>query len=100
MTFSCCPLCISTGAYFYSKKRDWEWAKVEFKESLDIIRSMDMPVRLSEWLFQVAQSYIENNESEEALHLLQEAYQVAESVGHEKLMKDAMSNIERMCTVQ
>ena len=86
--------------YLYAKKGDWEWAKVEFKESIDIIRSVDMPVRLSEWLFQVAQAYIDNNDGEHALQLLQESYQVAESVGHEKLMKDAMTNIERMCTVQ
>ena len=74
--------------------------KAKFKESLDIIRSIDMPVRLSEWLFQVAQAYVENDEIDTALLLLQEAYQVAERVGHEKLMKEAMSNIERMCAVQ
>jgi tetratricopeptide (TPR) repeat protein len=83
-----------------AKKGNWEWAKVEFKESIDIMRSVDMPVHLSEWLYEVAQNYIENNECEHALKLLQEAYQVAESVGHEKLMKDTMSNIEKMCTVQ
>ena len=86
--------------YLYAKKKEWDWAKVEFKESIDIIRSIDMPVRLSEWLFQVAQAYLENDEMDQALVLLQEAYQVAESVGHEKLMKDTMSNIERMCVVQ
>jgi tetratricopeptide (TPR) repeat protein len=86
--------------YLYAKKGDWEWAKVEFKDSIDIIRSVDMPVRLSEWLYQVAQAYIDNNDGDQALQLLQEAYKVAESVGHEKLMKDAMNNIERMCTVQ
>ena len=86
--------------YLYAKKKEWDWAKVEFKESLDIIRSIDMPVRLSEWLFQVAQAYVENDEIDTALLLLQEAYQVAERVGHEKLMKEAMSNIERMCAVQ
>jgi len=86
--------------YLYAKKKEWDWAKVEFKESLDIIRSIDMPVRLSEWLFQVALAYLENDENDDALLLLQEAYQVAERVGHEKLMKDALSNIERMCTVQ
>jgi tetratricopeptide (TPR) repeat protein len=85
--------------YLYAKKGEWEWAKVEFTDSINIIRSVDMPVRLSEWLYQVAQAYIENNDGEQALQLLQEAYQVAESVGHEKLMKDAMNNIERMCTV-
>jgi tetratricopeptide (TPR) repeat protein len=86
--------------YLYAKKKEWDWAKVEFKESLDIIRSIDMPVRLSEWLFQVAQAYVENDEMDTALQLLQEAYQVAERVGHEKLMKEAMSNIERMCAAQ
>jgi tetratricopeptide (TPR) repeat protein len=84
----------------YAKKGEWEWAKVEYKESIDIIRSVNMPVRLSEWLNEVAQSYIENNDKEQALQFLQEAYQVAESVGHEQLMKDARMNIEKMCAVQ
>ncbi len=86
--------------YLYAKKKEWDWAKVEFKESIDIIRSIDMPVRLSEWLFEVAQAYAENDELDQALVLLQEAYRVAESIGHEKLMKDTMNNIERMCVVQ
>jgi tetratricopeptide (TPR) repeat protein len=85
--------------YIYDKKKEWEWAKVEFKASLDIIRSIDMPVRLSEWLFQVAQAYMENDEADETLKLLQEAYKVAESVGNERLMKETLSNIERLCTV-
>lgn len=85
--------------YIYDKKKEWEWAKVEFKASLDIIRSIDMPVRLSEWLFQVAQAYMENDEAEETLKLLQEAYKVAESVGNERLMKETLSNIERLCAV-
>lgn len=84
----------------YAKKGDWEWAKVEYKESIDIIRSVNMPVRLSEWLNEVAQSYIENDDTEQALQFLEEAYKVAESVGHEQLMKDARTNIERTCAVQ
>ena len=86
--------------YLYSKKKEWEWAKVEFKESIDIIRSINMPVRHSEWLYQIAQAYIENDEVEQGLLLLQESYRVAESIGHDKLMKDARTSIEMMCVVQ
>jgi tetratricopeptide (TPR) repeat protein len=86
--------------YLYSKKKEWEWAKVEFKESIDIIRSIDMPVRLSEWLYQIAKAYIENDDVEQGLQLLQESYHVAESIGHDKLMRDAKTSIEMMCAVQ
>ena len=47
--------------FLYHMRGDWEWAKEEFKLSLDTLRGFDIPSRLARWLLEIASVYMENN---------------------------------------
>jgi tetratricopeptide (TPR) repeat protein/nucleoside-triphosphatase THEP1 len=71
--------------YLYHYRRSWEWAKDEFRISLDMLRSSDSPHRLGNWLYEIGVLYIENSDFGEALTLLNEALRIADEKGIENL---------------
>jgi tetratricopeptide (TPR) repeat protein/AAA+ ATPase superfamily predicted ATPase len=80
--------------YLYSKKNDWEWAKDEFQTSLTILRKLGVPVKLSYWLYEIGQVYLQNNDDKEAIVLFEEALDIATKMNHENLTKDLMQTLE------
>ncbi len=82
--------------FLYNMRGDWEWAKEEFKLSLDTLRGFDIPSRLALWLLEIAAVYMENNEKEEAMKLYEEAYSVASRIGHERIMRDAKDSMAKI----
>ena len=80
--------------YLYSKKKDWEWAKDEFQTSLTILRKLGVPVKLSYWLYEIGQVYLQNDDEEEAIVLFEEALDIATRMNHENLTRDLMQTLE------
>jgi tetratricopeptide (TPR) repeat protein len=82
--------------FLYNMRGDWEWAKEEFRLSLEILRGFDLPSRLAHWLLEVATVYTENNEKDEAMKMYEEAYAIANRIGHERIMRDAKDSIAKI----
>lgn len=74
--------------YIYHKQNDWEWAKAEFNKSLEMLRGLGVPLKLSYWLFEVGKLYLENNDADGALKLFKEAREIADRMRHENLVRD------------
>jgi tetratricopeptide (TPR) repeat protein len=71
--------------YLYANRRNWEWAKEEFRESLGVLRGADSPHRLGNWLYEIGMLYVENADLEEAMGLFEEALRIAEERNIENL---------------
>jgi tetratricopeptide (TPR) repeat protein len=82
--------------YLYNLKKEWDWAKEQFRQSLDILRQLDVPMRLSHWLFEISQVHIENGEFEEARDLLDEAFALAAQGGNENLRREVEIALNRL----
>lgn len=80
--------------YLYSKKNDWEWAKDEFQTSLTILRKLGVPIKLSYWLYEIGQVYLQNNDEKEAIVLFEEALDIATKMNHENLTRDLVQTLE------
>lgn len=80
--------------YLYFKKNDWEWAKDEFQTSLNILRKLGVPIKLSYWLYEIGQVYLENDDDREAIILFEEALDIATKMNHENLTRDLMQTLE------
>lgn len=95
------PLMASTlffhKGYILTGRGQWKEARTEFERSLAILRESDMPSRLGQWLMEVAEIYVNNGEVQEALGLLDEAYDIASRIGHLKLMEKVKENRRRLC---
>jgi len=74
--------------YIYYKRSDWEWAKTEFNRSLEMLRELGVPLKLSYWLYEIGKLYLENNDAEGALKLFREAREIAARIRHENLVRD------------
>jgi tetratricopeptide (TPR) repeat protein len=83
--------------YIHTGRGQWNEAHTEFERSLAILRGIDMPSRLGQWLMEVAEIYIDNGEVREAAGLLDEAYDIASRICHQKLMEKVKENRERLC---
>jgi tetratricopeptide (TPR) repeat protein/DNA-binding PadR family transcriptional regulator len=84
--------------YIRTKRQDWSGAREEFDLSINILRKLDVPARLGQWLLEIADLYAQNNDKKEAQTLLQEAYDIASRIGHQKLLEQVKENMERLCT--
>ncbi|MCG7845213.1 MAG: tetratricopeptide repeat protein, partial [Methanomassiliicoccales archaeon] len=84
--------------YIHIKRDNWPLARSEFGTSIDILRELDSPVRLGQLLMEIADLNLQNNDREEAQSLFLEAYNIANKIGHQKLMQQAKENMERLCT--
>lgn len=82
--------------YVHNLRGEWEWAKEEFGESLDILRQIDAPLKLGNWLFEIGQTYVENNDHEEARILLREALELASKGGSGNLRRDVEIAMDRL----
>lgn len=85
-----------TRGYIHSRKKNWEWAKEEFKIALDIVRPMSMPLLLGRWLFEISQEYINNGDLEGAGQLLTEALHLSNDEESQNLRKEVEGALERM----
>jgi len=74
--------------FIYSKRNEWPWAKEEFSKGLSILRTLEVPLKLSNWLYEIAQVYLEHDDVEEAVKLFWEALEIASRTGHENLRKE------------
>jgi len=84
--------------YIHTHRHEWSSAREDFEGSIAILRKLDAPARLGQWLMEIADIYAQNNDREEARSLLDEAYEIAIRLGHEKLIKQVEENRERLCT--
>ncbi|MCG7841023.1 MAG: hypothetical protein MIO87_03820, partial [Methanomassiliicoccales archaeon] len=84
--------------YISTRNNDWTEARTEFRISMDILRKLDTPVRLGQLLMEIADINIKNNDRKEAKVLLQEAYDIASRIGHQKLLERVKENMEKLCT--
>jgi uncharacterized protein HemY len=82
--------------YLHNLKKEWEWAKEQFKQSLDILREIDVPLKLCHWIFEVSQVYIENGEPLEARELLNEALDLATRCDNENLRREIEVALNRL----
>jgi tetratricopeptide (TPR) repeat protein len=80
--------------YVYRRKGDWDWAKGEFARCLEIMRTIEVPMKLSQFLFEIAKMYLEEGEQTQGRALLMEAYQVASAIGHKGLMDETMRTMD------
>lgn len=96
------PLMTSTmlfhSGYIHTSRHRWEQARTDFENAIDILRKIDMPARLGQWLLEIADIYVQNNDREEAISFLDEAYEIANRIGHQKLLQRVKENRERLCT--
>ena len=86
------------GGYIHTHRKEWTKAREEFEGSIDILRKLDAPARLGQWLMEIADIYAQNNDREEAMALLDEAFDIATRLGHEKLLRQVAENRGRLCT--
>jgi len=95
------PLMTSTllfhKGYIHTGRKQWKEARPHFERSLDILREIDMPSRLGQWLMEVAEIFVHNGEVQEARDLLDEACVIATRIGHQKLLEKIRENRERLC---
>ncbi len=95
------PLMTSTllfhKGYIRTGRKQWSEARAQFQRSLDILREIDMPARLGQWLMEVADVFVHNGEVQEARELLDEAFVIATRIGHQKLLEKVRENRERLC---
>lgn len=73
--------------YLHAKRGEWEWAKVDFDEALQAMRSLNSPTRLSWWLYEVAKIFAENGDLQGGLPLLKEALELAHANGQDRLCR-------------
>ncbi|MEM2943800.1 MAG: tetratricopeptide repeat protein [Methanomassiliicoccales archaeon] len=74
--------------YLYVNKSEWNWAKEEFIRALDILRPLGVPLKLSNWLFEISQVCIENKDYNSARLFLSEAHELASMHGYDNLKKE------------
>jgi len=74
--------------FIHHKNKDWEWAKDEFNTSLEMLRRLGVPIKLGQWLYEIGQLYLENQDPEGALELFQEAREIANRMKHDNLLRD------------
>ena len=95
------PLMTSTllfhKGYIHTGRRQWSEARPQFMRSLELLRGIDMPSRLGQWLMEVADVFVHNGEVQEARELLDEAHAIATRIGHQKLLEKVRENRERLC---
>jgi ATP/maltotriose-dependent transcriptional regulator MalT len=95
------PLMTSTllfhRGYIRTSRRQWDAACNDFDRSLEILRGIDMPTRLGQWLIEIAEVYVDHGEVNQARALLDEAYDIASRIGHQKLLEKVAENRERLC---
>jgi tetratricopeptide (TPR) repeat protein len=82
--------------YVYRRKGNWDWAKAEFNLCLEIMRRIEVPMKLSQFLFEIGKMYVEEGETAQGRALVMEAYQVASAIGHKGLMDETMRTIQSM----
>jgi tetratricopeptide (TPR) repeat protein/DNA-binding MarR family transcriptional regulator len=86
--------------YLHNLKKEWEWAKEQFKESLDILRQLDVPTKLGHWLFEISQVHLENGEYDEARELLEEAFGLATRSGNQNLRREVEVALNRLAVTE
>jgi tetratricopeptide (TPR) repeat protein len=96
------PLLMAS-AHFYQghlliQKDRWNDARLEFNESTTIIRKLETPVRLVQWILEVADVFIVNKHNDEADLILKEAYVIACSTGDQKISERVREKMEKLCT--
>ncbi|MDD1772085.1 MAG: tetratricopeptide repeat protein [Methanomassiliicoccales archaeon] len=96
------PLLIASShfhrGHYYEQCNKWDSAKVEFDKSIVIIRDLDIPIRSIQWLIDVADIYIKNDEAKEALSLLNEASDLANVIGQRRFLEQIKEKMEKLCT--
>jgi tetratricopeptide (TPR) repeat protein len=80
--------------YLFAYRKNWEWAKDHFEKALESLRSLNVPLKLSHWLFEVGHVFIENGEYLQARALLNEAFQLANTHGYENLKKEIEATMD------
>lgn len=94
------PIMIATmhlyRGYLHNLRKEWDWAKEKFRQSLELLRQVDAPLRLGHWLFEISQVYAENEDYEEARQLLDEALGLAERGGNENLRREVEVALNRL----
>lgn len=96
------PLLIAS-AHFYQghlliQKDRWNDARLEFNESITIIRKLEAPVRSVQWILEVANVFVKNKKIDEAVFILKEAYVIANNSGDQKLSDRVREKMEKVCT--
>jgi len=95
------PLMTSTllfhKGYVRTGRKQWSEARPYFERSLGILRDIDMPSRLGQWLMEVAEMFVQNGEVQEARVLLDEAFDIATKLGHQNLLDKVIEKRERLC---
>ena len=74
--------------FLYSRKKEWEWAKEEFKICLDMLRQINMPQTLGRWLLKIGQEYHQNDDNPGAIIFLEEALRLSETEKQENLRRE------------
>lgn len=74
--------------FLYSRKKEWEWAKEEFKICLDMLRQINMPQTLGRWLLEIGQEYHQNDDNPGAIIFLEEALRLSETEKQENLRRE------------
>jgi tetratricopeptide (TPR) repeat protein len=82
--------------YVYRQKGNWDWAKGEFDLCLETMRKIEVPMKLSQFLFEIGKMHVEEGETAKGKALLMEAYQVASAIGHRGLMDETMKAMQSM----
>jgi len=95
------PLMTSTllfhKGYVRTGRKQWSEARPYFERSLGILRDIDMPSRLGQWLMEVAEMFVQNGEVQGARVLLDEAFDIATKLGHQNLLDKVIEKRERLC---
>lgn len=84
--------------YVHSKQGDRSRASADFEMAMDLLRKRDSPIRLGQLLIEIAKICLENEERERARALLDEAQEIAERFGHQRLREQVEENMGRLCT--
>ncbi|HSV41815.1 MAG TPA: tetratricopeptide repeat protein [Methanomassiliicoccales archaeon] len=67
--------------FLFQKRGDWEWARDEFRQTVEIMKGMGHTARLARWTYEVAKAYLQAGDLIEAEKMLNEAGAAADSSG-------------------
>jgi tetratricopeptide (TPR) repeat protein len=80
--------------YAFRRQGHWDLAKAEFGRCLEMMRSIDVPMKLSQFMIEIAKMHLERGEKTEGRALLEEAHRAAVSIGHKALMEESRMLLE------